>query len=864
MDSLPVQVVYYGSTEQSCVSGNDGFGIRYHSPELPQTLLSKLEEYKLFYYSAGNMALAGVADLIDAPQIIDQFPKAYAFFSEVVDGIPYYVFARTVYIGRDYGWYLSPQQAGARAGNTFTHAYIFQYEHPPLLDLLAQGAQKKFRPFKLHNEPHENPELVTLLTGNATSRGLLQTLDKTWATKPMPTQPQTISAEMVSSLFAVFTAHEQGQALVVSGLHHPYALAWLQDTLLWVPQVMHTVLSFTTNYQEYGFESPYKILLLNETYEGIAPQTGLNYVLYQADAPAVAPTGETIWSDFFNYVWEEPEARTAELVNFLNFIDQGLASCPAGTLPWDTLLKAWKYFAPEDTTWAHTTATPISSLLKALWALPIKEAFKKQLETQVTANALRQLQVRNYEAFQIYLFEQLITFQLLASPKIKGVKPTLTKLVADHIDSFSRLPHTLLQKLFPWLHIPSIEDQLISWLSQTWPQDFDRLLEEIVVSKGILGKDEAGIVEMLIDWQVPMARFSTLCQKALRSSLSEVLETNRFFPGMEEQAYLQYLDATTQAYIETQPLQKARSLAELAFAARPQLYLQYITPIINREILEAKSLLDLLQLMQEITQKYRKKVAISITPEASEQISTLVTRDFDFDGFYNGLDAQTIILDFLEITSKGNRDRSEYKLYNFLEKAERWLHAEKIKYNGNTPVLESGRLAGLFFLYRQAKAEAWEESHKEGLTNYLNKTLLFQYKDKAYRKAHLPFAQLIAFYKEHRNELPEGQAFWEGHTLSMAEAIFEEGERLHYLRNTLWNDLKQLIQAWNPWEERPKPSNVWLRLYHQTKRPDFKKWLSKNERNVKSSQDGFARTGQQLVKGFKGLFSAKPKKNPKK
>ena len=143
--------LYYGSTQYSILSGLDGFGIRTHTQGLPKALIEAIQSKNIFFYTAGNKPLAGTFELIQQPDLVESYPKSYYFFKEEIEQGIYYILARTIFLGRDYGWYLTNQEEGARSGNTFTHALFL--EETTFLNSVKYGTFSnyfdKFLPKKL-------------------------------------------------------------------------------------------------------------------------------------------------------------------------------------------------------------------------------------------------------------------------------------------------------------------------------------------------------------------------------------------------------------------------------------------------------------------------------------------------------------------------------------------------------------------------------------------------------------------------------------------------------------------------------------------------------------------------------------------
>ncbi|MBK8565933.1 MAG: hypothetical protein IPN76_21980 [Saprospiraceae bacterium] len=265
---LPYFELHYASTQQSLLTGADGFGVRTLSEGLPKEIVEHLKSRNIFVYQAGSKALAGIFDLLQNPNLVMEYPETFALFREDVAEEVFYVFTRTVFLGRDYGWYLKTREESARSGNLFCHAVFFKE-----IDFLQSNPAQVFQalstdtfvPRNLHNDP-ENEELRHLLTNQFGVPSLLPV--KNCIACDYPTSINIAGAE--ETVLAVYDALETQRRVVVvlpSNQTSQHLLALLSS----LPKFVIRSVSFATNNHEFNLYTDYTVLFVNEFYQRDIP-----------------------------------------------------------------------------------------------------------------------------------------------------------------------------------------------------------------------------------------------------------------------------------------------------------------------------------------------------------------------------------------------------------------------------------------------------------------------------------------------------------------------------------------------------------------------------------------------------------------
>lgn len=367
--------VQYASTQKSILTGMDGFGIRTHTRDIPQILLEKLKEKNIFFYDAGSKTLAGTFDLIQNPNLVLEYPKTYCFFSQKLENQLFYVFARTVFLGRDYGWYLPAKEENARSGNIYTHAIIFKdndlvnISHASVLRNLLP----LFLPKNYQNNPN-NPELRRLLTNTAEEPVLLSPQSLMFSAHAGLPVLNTELKVGVKSIYDALFCNKR----IVAILPQNQSLNYLKNLFVLLPQCVTSQLSFQTNYQNYGLDSEYRLLFLNEFYQSDIPvDAGKKFHILdykKGSFPAIAS------NDFSQYIEKLFNNRDFSSLKELNTgFDKMLSSVDSDT-DFNQVFYAWLYLLTEK---RHNYTFDIEKVLLNIRKYDLKPVFKDTIDKKI-------------------------------------------------------------------------------------------------------------------------------------------------------------------------------------------------------------------------------------------------------------------------------------------------------------------------------------------------------------------------------------------------------------------------------------------------------------------------------------------------
>lgn len=372
--ALPYQELYYASTQQNILTGTDGFGVRTFSEGLPKEIVDRLKVRDVFVYDSGSKALAGIFDLIHQPDIVLEYPKTFRFFKEEVQGQVYYVFARTVFIGRDYGWYLPEREEGARSGNLFCHAIFWKEKDFNLTrpDRIFHALQGQFRPRNYSNVP-ENEELGSLLTNKNGEPVLLPTNYCTVCDAPSPLQS---FEHLEQTVLAVYTALENQRKVVVvqEEQNTPKHLHALLSSL---PRFVAKSVSIATNFHDFNLYTDNTILFINELYPREIPPSHPQLLIcnYVNEKFPELPS-----SNFLNYVGDLIRKGDFEGLSKLNDgLDQMVDAISADT-SFNLLFHAWLHLLTNE---QHTYNFNASDVVRGIKDYSLTPDFRRLLEGYV-------------------------------------------------------------------------------------------------------------------------------------------------------------------------------------------------------------------------------------------------------------------------------------------------------------------------------------------------------------------------------------------------------------------------------------------------------------------------------------------------
>jgi hypothetical protein len=365
--------IYYASTQSSILSGTDGFGVRTFTENLPPEFIDKVKNRNLFFYDAGSKPLAGTYDLIQNPKLVEDYPKTFALFKEEIDGEKYRFFLRTIFIGRDYGWYLSPKEEGARSGNTFTHVLIFNEQdfQNHIKDNILGTSIGLFIPQNYQNNP-DNKELKRLLTNDLDNPEFLS--------KKQLETPESINLLTSSlllpieeSIIAVYYALQKSKKVII--LQKEENIEYhLQMLLLLLPEFISRELNIVANFHEYNLDTAYEVIFLNEYYQRDIPYEDpyLQICDYQNNTFSSYED-----SAFFQFIKEQLRSNSMEELKNMNEGLDGMIAHFSPNINFEKLFFSWLQLMSAKT---HNYQFDANDIINEIKDYPLKEEFKSRIK----------------------------------------------------------------------------------------------------------------------------------------------------------------------------------------------------------------------------------------------------------------------------------------------------------------------------------------------------------------------------------------------------------------------------------------------------------------------------------------------------
>lgn len=361
---LTCSELIYTSSQQGLLTGADGFGVRTFTAGLPEWVVDEIKGRNLFGYSAGSRPLASTHQLIANPDLVDEYPDTYAYFCLQRGAHAHYVLLRTIFIGRDYGWYLSPPETGARSGNTFTHALVFP---APLTRRNLPGVRRAaFLPATRTNA-FDNPELRQWLTGPADLLPL----------RTLPAEPgpgirvgQAEPEQIIPFMGLVYAALAGRKPLLVRAPARD-AATYLDLLGGLVPDFLLKKISFLTNYQDFSTDTGYAITFTNEFFIDFDPAAYYNaYVFDTIGHHTSSPPA----SRFVDYLTRQIAQRDfAGVESVLDALDHMIEQAPEA-LDLDLLYACYAYlYLPDE------SGEEFIAAMQAVTRFQLKETFRDEL-----------------------------------------------------------------------------------------------------------------------------------------------------------------------------------------------------------------------------------------------------------------------------------------------------------------------------------------------------------------------------------------------------------------------------------------------------------------------------------------------------
>ncbi|MEL6867376.1 MAG: hypothetical protein AAFP19_23320, partial [Bacteroidota bacterium] len=375
--------IYYTSSEQGIQHQSDGFGVRAMTEGLPKGLIEQLKSDNFFYYESGSRPLPSTYDLEEDPSLPLSFPQTMIYTPLQFDGHSYYLLSRTVFLGKDYGWYLEDQQENARSGNTFTHTYIFKTYAPQIFHYLLQ--KDFFRPSHLVNDP-SNPELRSLLTG-------VPSFLESAPLSRMEIPKVAAEATSPKGLALLFLALQKKLPLVID-LEEKQTYAYWVKLMAYLPHIIKRYIRIKSNHQGSYFDPKDQVYFVNTYYQHELHANSIEYILCQ---PNKEQYTEILDTPFFQWLHT---ASSVDLISFVEKLDYMLVEW-SEEINLEELYIVFEFlFAQQSSSFERKT---IVHALQAIKHYALKPTFRSQLNQLVIDQLVKNIKDHQVEEVQLYL-----------------------------------------------------------------------------------------------------------------------------------------------------------------------------------------------------------------------------------------------------------------------------------------------------------------------------------------------------------------------------------------------------------------------------------------------------------------------------
>ena len=571
----------YASTQFNLLSGTDGFGIRTYTHDLPMELIERFKARNLFYYESGSKMLCCVYDLINTPSIVLDYPKTVTFFREIVNGKTWVILTRTIFIGRDYGWYLDPIDQNARSGNTYTYALFLeensQINDRTLFDYFSHNALPK----DCINNP-SNAELRRLLTNEQGKPDYLplKTLELPEVNR-FENIPNTLEFRLI--LRGVIQAISKNKKVVVV-IDDTQTPALISAILACLPQFLCRSCSITTNYHGFNLETDYRMVFVNEFYQkNIDSATNQQGVLVFDYKNRVLPMAYPA-SDFCAYWLDLVEKQDfATLQNLLNGLDAIIENYTTD-ISLDQVFYVWLFLMTNKPT-THYPFEPLA-VIKQINAYPLKNTFRDKIKDYIIYVFEQAVAERNHDkvAQSLILMESLD----LETNTLAIIQAVFTRyfVAADNATKLLALnvSPNILQKNF--LIKTQEEEHLTGFISNNKSMVLPSMISFVIQFCRVFpDKSEQFLFWFCLDFK-PQSDFGRQLREQLGDTdFFDFLLNRQFFSGLEPQEVdILFKDALIVFFENVyQNKKEPFSYIQKAISVAPHTikYLEYLTPIIK-------------------------------------------------------------------------------------------------------------------------------------------------------------------------------------------------------------------------------------------------------------------------------------------
>jgi hypothetical protein len=279
--TIDLEEIYYASTQQSLLTGRDGFGIRTHTEGMEPSLIDRIKGLNLFGYSSGKKELPSVAALRAQPDLPNTYPPTIQL-NLLQDGRKTKgVLSRVVYLGHDYLYYLTGQEARARSGNVFGHVFVWDWESGTA-GQVVEALLTAFAPKDCTNVG-TNLELVGLLVG--VPQPLVKRQLRIDANRSIgsPSQLTTMQRRFLEPLMLAVLANSP----LVARVEEQAVPSLLAAAFENMPTRLLDRLTFHSNHHDFGIPTRYSLVFFNEYHSSNSMEEGLeaSFEVQQQGAP---------------------------------------------------------------------------------------------------------------------------------------------------------------------------------------------------------------------------------------------------------------------------------------------------------------------------------------------------------------------------------------------------------------------------------------------------------------------------------------------------------------------------------------------------------------------------------------------------
>ncbi|MFI3297398.1 MAG: hypothetical protein SNI49_08660 [Rikenellaceae bacterium] len=279
MKKIKYSAIAYCSSQKSALTGQPGFGVRSYTNGFDTNICDYLSserdindnpQTKAYGYELPDDRKLLFADIEANADVVKDYPVSYTYKTLLTPNKIYYVLARTVYVGIDYGYFCGIETARRVGANYYSHILLFD-EKPPkeIFTLLIENncfQNNTFLPLNYSCLP-DNQELTHLITGDPVSLPS----DEFCIEESLNAVDITDSdADIIIGILQLYINKKHGltdKRMIVKAPHREAArfVGFLKSQL---PAYLVDDILFQTNYNKSGTPKDIDAIFVNEHYFG--------------------------------------------------------------------------------------------------------------------------------------------------------------------------------------------------------------------------------------------------------------------------------------------------------------------------------------------------------------------------------------------------------------------------------------------------------------------------------------------------------------------------------------------------------------------------------------------------------------------